>query len=381
LYIFNRQSDYRTIFKLGGYTVSYLVNDFIKNRSNGFLNYNSSFDDWFKKYFIICEKTEKKKAKKYEDEENNENINEPKISFCLAVPKPENGELTKDQTDYLGNKNYLKNYEFTGSQKYIGFKSRCMAADTVSIYIFLKYLITNEFKNILKQDNNIDKIAKELDKNTYYIGKSNRKSINEERIMEFLQTNLSELSGFRKNDNKYNFDNRRFKSKRLWCVLRDYLYHPFLSECFKVVIGEKNYQILEKQKEKLELPGDVYNNNKEFAKCLWDDEYTKHTQKDSAKFNSSEFVRDIYNKEAFGASGCLPINLDITFLFVQNMCNKDKCKICPIENNLDDGFCHHSEGKYCPYVLNMTDLKYECRETDCVLKALKNSVSDPNAGK
>lgn len=320
LYICDKQMDYRHIFKLGGYVISNLVKNKEKFSVNSLKLYNNK--------------------------------------LCLEAP------LIQTTSNKL---EYLKQYSDKNKKKVL-FSSYKMIDDFQCIYKTIMTLrekydssFGNFLKSVLDNSTDINKFADELYNLTYSnlktIKKSdNNKNINIEEIKEKIEENYNDNK-----DKNVNFHKVRFKSKRLWCIIRDFLYHPIFKKCFKKLAGKK-YNDLFKQVEEIELPGDTWNNNINFIKCFWG--------KDINITNSSKFLRDQYknNKKAFENSNCIPIYFDITFNFVPKMCKNNYCHICPLEKFKEEHFeknyfnsiCHNNKGKACSFVLYATDIYYKC---------------------
>ena len=194
-----------------------------------------------------------------------------------------------------------------------------------------------------------------------------------DNIFDSISEKLQKKEEKDKKDNNYTLEKNRYSLKRMWCIIRDFITHPVFSECFKIIIDKTNFDKLNNKTEyaKIELPGDVWNNNSKFALCFWgDNNATK----------SSGFVRQMYdnsNQDEWG--GCLPIHFDITFNFVPRMCEEDKCDICPLAQ-----YSHYTEikdkyaskwyenicktkDKYCTLALCATGIKHKCDETCKIL--------------
>ena len=132
---------------------------------------------------------------------------------------------------------------------------------------------------------------------------------NKKQEQKQITINLSDYKTF--------CENKIFESKRVNCAVRDYISNEFYAEHFKILTGID----FAEQLNQLELPGDVWNNNKTFGDCI-EKIGIKHTR---GKLNKA--LRREY-KEDF--TGC-PVQFDITFDFVPNMCKakpESKCNIC-----------------------------------------------------
>lgn len=312
LYVCDRQMDYRRIFRIGGFVMSKLV-----------------------KTFLSEEMTE---------EVYDSHIDKNDVRFKAEI----------ENTDE--NENILKYIE--KGKNNVDFSSRYCPNDIVSIFTTLDTLqkkYKKSFGNFLSESkDDVSNLAEEMYKLTYAIRQVKKADIKGEKWEKISD----------KFNTKGQFD--KYSAKRIWCVLRDFLCHPYFSECYRKILG-KNEQEFEGYKReqilKLELPGDVWNNNKKFAECFFGENYENNIPSKTKKYNSSKFLREFFNKEGINAK-LSPIIFDTTFLFVPRMCNEDKCSICPFKTENNKKFlqeiCHEAEGKYCTFLLYSTGIKYKC---------------------
>lgn len=340
LYICDRQMDYRFIFYYGGYVVSKIVEDFLEEKENKQFN----IENFIKKH------TYSKPGK------NNT------FSHYLKVKKPDDNKLMLD---------FVKQYDDILHEKsdFVVFASRMTIIDYYCIFRTLQNY--QDFIDSISSSDTILELAESLFKYTYkgiknkYSGDSNSKiKISGKEIENFLE--IYRL--YEKNlDNNIEFKNKIHELKRLWCVIRDFIYHPIFKKCLEITVGENKRVKWLNDIDKIELPGDVWNNNVQFAKCMFGLE--------KKNFKSSVEIRKIYenNKEEWGA--CCPIHFDITFAFVPRMCSVKNCETCPLakyskikeikENSKDKDWrisiCHGVEGKYCTLALFATGFKYLCK--------------------
>ena len=423
VYICDRQMPYEDIFKAGGYTISALVKNFIEQRKKG-----------------IYQKENTRKLirnlinKMVESEKKNNG----------------NGDLGEKYSYYLCNniedneKEHIKKYfEYKSMKERAKFSSRFMITDLLCIYKTLVYLCEkfegsfiqflnyaignqNEEKPVVYDEearNKIYSLAYSMYRLTYQLipqVKGNEKNIcNILKQEKYGVISLSENSKKKENtffyknskttkkylgDNPeieekwyinektkplkkaYTFNENKYDSKRLWCVARDFIYHPIFSKCFEIVTGEKVECLQKDNANEFELPGDVWNNNLKFAKCFWfNNQQANDKFKDIEK--SSKFVRELYEKKELSnwkeknkEIQCYPKDFDITFNFVPNMCSKDKCENCPLCNkekfDLKE-YCHKQKGKLCAFILYATGLEYVCKGKDCCeLLKLQNNNSN-----
>lgn len=317
LYICDRGMDFRYVFKQGGYVISQLVETFLNGK-----NYKTTFE---------------------------KHVDREKCAFKAIIKNDSQGEKIKQ---YLKSKG-----EIISDEGEILFTSRYIPVDIVSVFRTLQKLeeIGGFAKFLQKNYEKFSYLAKEMYKLTYKVKSPTKDVVCKKEIDNLIKEYES---------------NRRFNkysAKRIWCVLRDLLYHPYISECFKKIINVDFETYKQKQIPQLELPGDVWNNNMKFANCFWG-EATEVLPK-----NMSQFVRKKLNPN----TECSPINFDITFLFVPRMCNQDLCNICPFcnEHKKFDSVCHETAGKYCSFLLLSTGIKYCCpdNKAECKIRELMSN--------
>lgn len=346
-YICDRQMPYRHIFRAGGYVISRIVEEYL----NLDIRKQSDIDKLFESHF--CSESEEKNSK---------------YKYYLYVETPtEKSEKNRKILEYFNLKDLLKG-------KKLCFSSHFMLQDICCMYKTLLglYKIKSSFKQFLKDNSNagIDKLAENL-YNLTYNSVPQISGSKDKKDFKFIVQQLR--------DNTNDFNYKRYQSKRLWCVIRDFFYHPVFKKCFIKIIGKENFEALYQRIYEIELPGDVWNNNPKFIECFWDE---KHN---NSSINSSKFLREKYkNISEFNNCNCSPIHFDITFSFVPNMCADEKCGFCPLYKNnsceqFEKTFCHKSENKLCTFVLYSTGIKYKCPGKDniseCkILDAIKDKA-------
>jgi hypothetical protein len=178
-----------------------------------------------------------------------------------------------------------------------------------------------------------------------------------------------------------------FSQKRAWCALRDYFkhrnYNTYLTTVLKRIGSDSGLLNLfdrssyspERREalSQLELPGDVWNYNPRFIKCVFG-----HA---AIHGNFPRNLRYIYDHNEITVG--YPEQFDFTFNFVPNMCMKDNCDICPFpilvkwkeEFTRFDKFCPAIVGSFCPVMLVACNYRHDCPgQQACQLYAiLKNS--------
>jgi hypothetical protein len=189
-----------------------------------------------------------------------------------------------------------------------------------------------------------------------------------------LQTDIfSNPKVFKDKLDKFFKSGEKFNSmKRVWCALRDYLKDPAYCDDFKAELQRRGVSqaLLDalfdaKQNHHnacqwIELPGDVWNENSEFRRCI-----TKDT---SGKLGA--LLRKEYEKLSVqGTVEGYPEEFDTTFDFVPRMCELGNCDICPFAAVKGQGvdvqkiaaLCVDDTNKYCPLVLNYCGYYYKCK--------------------
>ena len=160
--------------------------------------------------------------------------------------------------------------------------------------------------------------------------------------------------------------------KRVWCALRDYLKDPaycddFKAELQKCGVDQALLDALFDAKQNhqnacqwIELPGDVWNENSEFRRCI--------TEDTSGKLG--KLLRKEYEKLSVqGTVEGYPEEFDTTFDFVPRMCELGNCDICPfaavkgqgVDVQKIDALCVDDTNKYCPLVLHYCGYYYKCK--------------------
>ena len=358
VYICDRQMDYRFVFKYGGYVIAQILEDYIKD-----FNWKSPSD--YEDCFLEFIKKHTARIKK----KNTNNDNNGIYSHYLKAAKPDNNLYKNLKKKYDSIKN---DYEGEDKDNVVLFASRMTIIDYFCIFRSLENI--EQFFNILENKTNIYSIAEGL-YNITYKGVKNLSGKNEPNFVEIYKKYKQEIKAI---DNKdISFEKKKYDSKRLWCVIRDYMYNPLFKKCFQKVVGKKNFLKLSKHEslEKIELPGDVWNNNLDFARCFW-----TNVDESAKKINSSKIIRKNYINYKDSWNGCLPIQFDITFNFVPRMCTIGNCNICPLAqfskineikefgNQWQEIVCHKQAGKYCTMALYATGIKHICKgESNCGL--------------
>ena len=190
---------------------------------------------------------------------------------------------------------------------------------------------------------------------------------------------------FNKDDYRNYSKVKIFESKRVNCAIRDYFKKKEYTEHFERLIDSDCFELLRSQLCQIELPGDVWNNNARFGKCL------KMLGIKHGKNTLNRALRNLYNNSFDG----YPEQFDVTFDFTPYMCEgrderntdgtpESKCNICLfkfLQN--DDGFNYHKFIVHCNNVdSNCGLLKEYCKynvpckpDGDTCLKSLYKKMT------
>lgn len=239
---------------------------------------------------------------------------------------------------------------------------------------------TYQGKRITSKSNEKDKIEIQEFLKAFQekeLGEEHCKRIQKE-IFDDAQTFKKALDGFFKEKDKYT------KMKRVWCALRDYLKDPAYCDDFQKALQSKgvdagflnelfddreNHQ---KACRWIELPGDVWNENSEFRRCI-----TKNTDG-----KLGELLRALYDK--ISPKG-YPEEFDTTFDFVPRMCEAGRCDVCPFSEKTDaaklNALCADNTNQYCPLVLLYCGYYYKCQgKENCSLQGIFKKKSLDKSG-
>jgi hypothetical protein len=226
---------------------------------------------------------------------------------------------------------------------------------------------------------------------TYYdIGQPQKESIQnfsenifkiKKRTLEVLEIlNNPNGSLYKNRFNKF-VKSTVFYQKRAWCAFRDFLKSPDFRTNFIAAIKKDTpvYSLLfnpdDSPKEEIllqfELPGDVWNNNSKFRKCI-----LEGSKYEKSKTSLNKILRKFYNEHKNVLKGAYPEQFDISFDFVPRMCESNNCSICPIAVLKEKGdiakVCINNNNFYCPVALVSCNYKQNCSTSKCsLLKILK----------
>lgn len=349
-YITDRQMPFQRIWDIGGYVFSELVYEIKNQNSLNILN---------------------------PDDEN---------SFV----KRENidGKYTFISKSTAGNNSIWERYPDILINERVKFKSRFFPSDYIAIlytFVFLEDYNFN-FSKFIKEaycgnkdkDDFIKRILFPLYLLTYYeIGQPKSSDLSDfaDNVRK-ARERKNKIKDILNNTDKYNYEystfleDKVFNQKRAWCSLRDFLKSPEFKKYFELALREGSLDDEDfirlfsyKALTQLELPGDVWNNNSTFRKCI-----LKDTDYEKSKESLNKILRNYFNKNKQHIIG-YPEQFDITFDFAPRMCDKNNCDICPIykiknkKNNFNK-ICLSNESMYCPVILVGCNYKNNCKGRD-----------------
>lgn len=291
----------------------------------------------------------------------------------------------------------LNNYGFKDEDR-VKFISRFYPADYISMFYTMHTLeeFNKDFINyIIKVLKNVDELTSEnLVKTFAYglyiltyedIGQPSRRDLDYKELLKkarFRTKNIINIINnkglLKQKVEEFYKKEMQYKIKRIWCCIRDYIKSDeFGTECFKVELIKRKVSknIIESlfsdsAKATVELPGDIWNNNSIFRKCLLKD---INLAKKEQKMSLNKLLRIKY--EEYDIKIGYPEQFDITFDFVPMMCEKNNCNICPfnLSNNSIDKICVNDEDKYCTVAQICCNYKCMCKPKECIiLKKITN---------
>lgn len=162
--------------------------------------------------------------------------------------------------------------------------------------------------------------------------------------------------------------------KRLWCSIRDYLkspeFNPYLVQAMQAIDPTEAARWARgtpphrKTLAVMELPGDVWNNNRIFRDGL----FSPHIGPIPKTWDMPRTVRAIHEGMPPGRTAFYPEQLDVTFDFVPRMCDTRNCQICMFGAGVAK-LCHQHPGLYCPVTLAACGYVHPCNPVDCAFKS------------
>jgi len=364
-YITDRQMEFERIWDIGGFIFSDLVDQIKATKSLQLLNPQTPSSFFVKRRDYLYKDQFKFKKENYE-----------KYLFVSHQK--------------VSNNSILLEYEFKEHTSPF-FISRYYPSDYLSILYTLTILQDYDFNltryiirllNFLRKDDQlISKVLFGLYLLSYEgIGQPNHSDIKFGQNMEAAEKRkrriekiLSTIKLFDKEFKTFK-EEAIYKQKRAWCSWRDFLKSPEFSGYFFSSLSENGFGSIAEIKSpsmlsQLELPGDVWNNNPKFRKCI-----LKGTIYETSPLSFAKLLRTIYEREHIEVG--YPEQFDITFDFVPRMCEKHNCSLCVYNKNRGDGnsfgkICVKDVSKYCSVVLINCNYIIECKGQDCELLQIK----------
>ena len=349
-YITDRQMPFKIIWDVGGFVISEIISEIKDKRDFSLINPNNqnSFIDKEKdtngkiKYYFYS----KRKANDFINTNYPQYIKDGRVRFKSRF-------FPSDYFAILYTLIFLQDYEFKFSrfikEIYNQYKDK---ADLIKRALFCLYLVT--YYDVGQPDS--QKIG-DFDKN--FLEAKERKN--------YIKDLFNDNNRFEKEYNKF-CNTQIFKQKRAWCSSRDFLKSPEFKGYFRNALTEEG--LVDQDFNKLfsfqslvqiELPGDVWNNNAKFRKCI-----LKGTRYENDKRPLNMILREFFDRNSSNIQNAYPEQFDVTFDFVPRMCEQNNCSICPIfkeENKNNNDFnkvCLENRHKYCPVALIGCNYKHNC---------------------
>lgn len=395
LYITDRQMSFRQIWDKGGFVFSEIARTFMENENIAHLtdfetNFKEDGNDGYRfqseiDYRLVFDEQQKRLARYYT---NNELQSLGKIVFksrfytddyvCMLHTLYALQSYDCSLTKYLDK--VLKQVEQMGLTQCDEVKYAVLGMAYALHRLTYEVSFKVDNKRITYKKTDAEKINIEEYVRQYFDGASHATSLQTD-IFSNPKVFKDKLDKFFKSGEKFN------SMKRVWCALRDYLKDPAYCDDFKAELQGcgVNQALLDalfdaKQNHQnacqwIELPGDVWNENSEFRRCI--------TEDTSGKLGA--LLRKEYEKLQGTVEG-YPEEFDTTFDFVPRMCELGNCDICPFaavkgEKVFDKAkvaaLCVDDTNKYCPLVLNYCGYYYKCKGRNvCDLWSILNKKKE-----
>lgn len=334
--------------------------------------------------FVFSEMVEHYKSKKSLEILNPDN----ELSFIKAN-KDREGFRFLSQSIIADNQRILETY-IDNREEQVEFISRFYSSDYFSILFTLHFLmdyhfslsefIFDQFKKHQEKEDYLKRILFSLHLITYYeIGQPKK-----DKIVDFCKNLIdadkrtNEINSILENQEEFESKFLKFKKdhnftqKRAWCSLRDFIKSPefrsyFLDEAQEQKVNIEKLLTLDAFQQ-LELPGDVWNNNSKFRRCILDG-----TKYENSRKSLNKILREYFDEHIDQLIGSYPEQFDVTFDFVPRMCDANNCEICPIyylKNPESSNYlktCINQNDKYCSVTLSHCNYKSNCLGNNCEL--------------
>lgn len=302
-------------------------------------------------------------------------------SYCV---QPENSDklwLVCDKTQNGAANARLARYGVKESEKTVKFASRCPADDLVRVFRTLDILakrhdrsfahfLAASFHGETDYERAIKRMATALDRLTYPAKRFTHATFKpalEEMEMAACAFTMPK-----------NIKEEMFDRKRLWCCVRDYLKSPEFNPVFVGALKErgvenperwdKNNPGLKAALDTIELPGDVWNNNAVFRDGL----FTPYLSDEAESLKMPQTIRRLYRELKGEKHGFrfYPEQLDVSFDFVQQMCEREMCDVCLFGGGIEK-VCHKKSEHLCPVALASCGYRHDCDPEKCLMKENK----------
>lgn len=363
-YITNRQMAYRILWDTGGYVISEIIHEIKKQNSLSPLNpaVQNSF---------VEKDVEKNSVIKFGFSSKSTPPDFPIDYVIDGKVKFKSRFFPSDYIAMLNTLVVLQDFEFSLS-KYIAhfYQSLHFSVkdDFIRRILFCLFLLTY-YENNQPKSEDLQNFEENLKKA-------------KERYNEIMRI-LNDADKFENEFQLFEKD-KIFNQKRAWCSLRDFLKHPEFKEYFKHSLlktglnqDNVNHFFDYKSLAQLELPGDVWNNNPKFRKCvLTNTEYDDNNKKENRKEALNKILRDYYEKNPkIKELKCYPEQFDVTFDIAARMCEADNCDICPLSEKPNNflKICINNPEKFCPLVLIACNYHFPCMGEKCKLIKIINN--------
>ena len=399
LYITDRQMSFRQIWDKGGFVFSEIARTFMANKNIDHLtdfatNFKEDGNDGYQfqstiEYRQVSDEQQKRLARYYTHDELKALTNivfksrfytDDYVCMLHTLSALQNlQDCDYSLTKYLAKVlNQVEQMGLTQQGDAVKYAVLGMAYALHRLTYEVSFKVNN--KRITYKKTDAEKINIEEYVQQYFDGASHARNL--QKDIFFNSTDFQKtLDKFFKSGEKFN------SMKRVWCALRDYLKDPAYCDDFKAELQgcgvsqalldalfdeNKNHQ---NACQWIELPGDVWNENSEFRRCI--------TEDTSGKLGA--LLRKEYEKLQGKGEG-YPEEFDTTFDFVPRMCELGNCDICPFaavkgEKVFDKAkvaaLCVDDTNKYCPLVLNYCGYYYKCKGRNaCDLWSILNKKKE-----
>jgi hypothetical protein len=374
-YIADRQMAFERVWDVGGFVFSEMADQMTEKRDLDLLN--PSCPD--KSFFIKRDEYADKSQYDYDEGDNGKYLfvshqvltnNEILIKYDFikgTQPFFISRYYPSDYTSILSTFYILKDYNFSLSRYIVNLLEKTSGRDDFIQRLLFGLFLLSYFD--IGQPKSSDLMH--FDRN---LGKAEKRKNRINKILNDSRVFTDEFDNFKKDV--------IYKQKRAWCSLRDFLKSPeFKGYFFGALkeIGFADVHIFQPAEilKYLELPGDVWNNNPIFRKCI-----LRGTRYEQSRLLLSKLLRKMFNENRTAIRQGYPEQFDITFDFVPRMCDrKGNCSICPyglLRNEATEfnKVCINHRGKYCPVMYISCNYKMLCVEIECLL--LKRYTENTN---